>query len=224
MKKKVSLFVLLIVTLITLSGCMKLEYSTTINKDGSGEITYLCAINKSVIPNLSKDNVNSTENLRENAKNAGYTTEDYEDDETKGFIATKKVSNITEKSYIKEIFDEYVKNEEESKIEIKNSIFGKTYSQKVILDMKSVESLKELGAKCEYTINLPEKVSETNADNISNDGKTLTWNLNLGQEQEIYFRATSGRIYSLLAMAVIVVIALVIILVIVLKIIKNKGK
>ena len=35
MKKTISILILLALMLITLSGCTKVEFSTTINKDGS---------------------------------------------------------------------------------------------------------------------------------------------------------------------------------------------
>lgn len=189
MKKTILLTILLIITLITLCGCVNVDYATTINKDGSGEVAFIYSLNKSVITSLGKNNIYAIENMKKNAEDAGYSVEDYEDGETTGFKASKKVDDITKKSYISEIFEQYVENEEESKINIKNHLFGKTYSQKAIINLESVEQLKELGAKVSYTVNLPTKVSKTNANNISKDKKTITWNIDFGTTEEISFVA-----------------------------------
>lgn len=189
MKKTLSIIVLLLIMIIALSGCAKVDYSTTIKSDGSGEITYICAMNKTLIENLGKNNASATYDLRTKAESAGYSIEDYEDEEMAGFKASKKVDDITNKSYILELFEQYVENGEESKINIKNHLFGKTYSQKAIINLESVEQLKELGAKVSYTVNLPTKVSKTNANNISKDKKTITWNIDFGTTEEISFVA-----------------------------------
>lgn len=189
MKKTILISVLLVIALITLSGCTKVEYSTTINKDGSGEISYICTMNKTVIESLGKNNASATYDLRTKAESNGYSVEDYETEELAGFKATKKVQNVSDKSYINELFENYVKNGEESKINIKSIPFGKKYLQKAVIDSKELEQLKELGAVISYSITLPTKVGKTNADFISKDKKTITWNLDLGTTEEIYFVA-----------------------------------
>ena len=221
MKRKISIMVLLLIILITLSGCVKVEYSTTINKDDSGEITYLYAMDKAVMKNLGESSIDSA---REKAENSGYIIENYEDDKSSGFLATKKVDNITDKSYIKEVFDEYIKNDEESKINIKRNLFGKTYSQNVSVDTKSIESLKELGAKVQYTVKLPVRVGKSNANTISKDKKTLTWELDLGQNQEIYFKATSGHVLLIICIITLVLIVAALVYIFVFKKHKIIGK
>lgn len=204
MKKTVSLIIVLLLALVVLSGCVKVDYSTTINKDGSGEISFIYSMNKTVIQNSEKNTVSATYDIREKAELAGYTVEEYEDEETAGLKATKEVEDITEKSYIQEIFGEYIKNDEESKIKITKNITGKTYSQNVELDTTSI--LKELGGKIKYTINLPTKVKKTNANNISNNGKTLTWDLDIGTAETIYFTAKSGQVWFVLFVIIILAI------------------
>lgn len=224
MKKTISLIILLIVMLFALSGCANVKYSTTINKDGSGDIVYIYTINKAVINNLGKNNENATASMREKAEKAGYTVEDHEDEEMVGFKALKNVQDITKKPYLLDVFDKYIQNGEDSKIKIKNSLFGKTYSQSVIVNSKDLEQLEELGGKIQYTINIPIKVGKTNADIISADRKTLTWDIRLGQEQEIYFKATSGIIYFWIFIIIVAIIAIFILYKFVFKNYKKDGK
>ena len=143
---------------------------------------------------MGGDKNTATESEKQIAEVAGYKIENFEDENLVGFVATKEVEDITEKSFIHEIFQrDNIKNGEDSKINIKENLFGKTYSQNAIIDLTQMKDLKELGATITYTVYLPVKVSKTNADSISKDKKTLTWNLKLGEEQEISFKAVSRK-------------------------------
>ena len=120
MKKRISIVLLFIIVLITLSGCVKVDYTTKINEDGSGEITYIYGMDKAVIESLGQTNETAVQNERKKAEDSGYTIEVYEDEKIAGFKATKKVEDITEQSLLLEIFgEEYITNKKESKISIK---------------------------------------------------------------------------------------------------------
>lgn len=193
MKKTVLGIFLLVITLI-LSGCAKVEYGIKINEDDSGEITYIYGLDKAILKDLGKTEETATIEEQKAAEEADYTIEKYEDDNIIGFKATKKVKNITEKSYLLEIFgEEYIESKDESKIKIEKTIFGKKYNQTAILDLSQLKDMKKLGATIKYTITLPAKIDKTNADIVSKDKKTATWNLECGEVEEITFIARTRR-------------------------------
>ena len=192
MKKTISIITLLALLLITLSGCVKVDYTTKINEDGSGEITYIYGMDKAVVESMGETDETAVAEERKKAEEAGYKTEKYEDEKVVGFKATKKVEDITEKSFALEIFGEdVIKNKEESKIKIDKILFWKIYKQKATVDLTEMEDMKDLGITIKYTINLPTKVTKTNTENISKDKKTISWDLKIGETQEIEFKAIS---------------------------------
>ena len=51
--KKVLLVVMMIVSLILLTGCVNVDMEVSINDDGSGEISYIMGYNKSFLSSLT---------------------------------------------------------------------------------------------------------------------------------------------------------------------------
>lgn len=198
MKKTISIIILLIFILFILSGCVKVDYTIKINEDGRGEITYIYGMDKTVIKNMGKTKETATNDKRLEAEKAGYSIEPYEDENIAGFKATKKVEDITEKSVLLEIFDgEYIKNKEDSKINIKKYLFGKIYEQNATIDLTEMKDMKELGVVIKYSIQIPTRVGKTNANFISEDRRTISWDLKLGETQEISFSANSRSNFSM---------------------------
>jgi len=95
------------------------------------------------------------------------------------------------------------------------------YSQNARIDLSDMEDMTYVGIKMKYSITLPAKIDADKTNGIvSEDGKTVTWNLQLGEINEITFEATSGdEIIWIICCSVIgaLVIAIVVIL-----IVKNK--
>ena len=76
-------------------------------------------MDKAVVESMGETDETAVAEERKKAEEAGYKTEKYEDEKVVGFKATKKVEDITEKSFALEIFGEdVIKNKEESKIKI----------------------------------------------------------------------------------------------------------
>ena len=207
MKKKIAIISILLLLVLALSGCVKVDYTTKINKDGSGEISYTYEMDKAVIGAMNQTNQTALDERIAVAESSGYEIEEYETAEAVGFKATKKVQDITEKSFITEVFNsEYVADEDTSKINIKKTLFGKKYSQKATIDLTSLEKMKELGMKLTYRVELPVKVGKTNANEISENKKTISWNLKIGEIQEITFVASSINLINMIIFVIVIVI------------------
>ena len=226
----ISIITMLIIALVTLTGCMNVNYEVKLNEDGSAEISYLLGYDKSFLSSMgvSTEDLKNDEtiaNMQETVKNEGYTAEQYEDDNTYGFKAVKKVNNIGEFAIEEALLEEGKKAEDSNKISYEKKGLITKYAQNAKVDLttmleyESEESAAMINAmmkqmKMTYKITLPFKAGDNNATTVSEDGKTLEWTLKPGEVNEIKFEATKNPIptYVVIGVAVVVLVIVVILI------------
>lgn len=220
MKKTIGLVMALILVLISLTGCVNINYEVKVNKNGSGDISYIYGFLKETLNDLQMTAEDMVKSMKEQAEESNYTVEAYEDDEIAGFKAKKHVDDLSSEMSMQEAFgEEYVKNKEGNGINIKKTLFTREYSQNVQIDLTS---LSELGntVKMTYKVILPVKPKTNNATEVN--GKELTWNLKAGEVNQIEFTATGTNVLPIIIIVLVVlVVAGAIIAFIILK--KKKG-
>lgn len=152
-------------------------------------------------------------------KDAGYTTERYEKDGYKGIIATKTIDNIDDVTGENPNF--YLANYDTVGDAVMFKKNGDTYSANLILsapDQAQINmNLNGTGIVSTFTVTLPNKPISHNAINVSEDGKTLTWNLTGNGSENIEFEFSFGNnmlLYIGLGIAGLIVLLLIIFLVI----------
>ena len=223
--KNIAILAILTIILITLTGCANVNYDIKLNEDGSGDIVYTMGYDKSFLKSMgvetsavAKDD--SLKDMKEEAKEKGYTIEDYEDDTTYGFKASKHVNNIQEEFNVNdEVSDD---NEESGKIIYEKTLLKTKYSQDSKIDLTNMGEdeeatmLKALMAqmKISYRITLPFKADSNNATTVSEDGKTLEWILKVSEVNEIKFEASQD--YGMYALAGLLIIVILIVTAVVL--------
>lgn len=195
MRKMLKLTALIAVILIALTGCVKVDYNVKINKDDSGEISYLYGFEKSYLETMGTTSPDILADMQKQAQTNGYEIEAYQDDTIEGFKAKKELKNVGKQFSLEEAFGEtYVQDSEENKIVIDEKSNGqKTYSQKATVDLTNMENANMYGIVLTYTITLPVQVGLNNANTVSEDGKTLTWDLQAGEINQIEFEASSKK-------------------------------
>ena len=201
MKKTIALIILLIAMLIALTGCAEINYEVEVNKDGSGEISYIYGISKEVLTklNVSADEVVSS--MKEQAEESAYTVETYEDENIAGFKANKHIEDLSKDFSLQEAFgEEYVKDTKENGIKIEESLFFTTYSQNAQLDLTTLDE-EEQGITMTYQVKLPVKAKTNNASEVLDNGKTLKWNLTGGEINKIEFVAQEVTLKALTSFA-----------------------
>lgn len=215
MKKVIGLIVMLLVILISFSGCAKVNYEVEINKDGSGKITYIYGISKEKLGD-SKDLVEQfVETMKEQAEENDYTVEIYEDEKNSGFIANKHIENLSEDFSLEEVFgEEYVKDTENNKINIEKDFWKTKYFQNAKLDLTN---LKDTNIEMVYRIKLPVNSKINNATERTEDGKTLTWNLKSGEINSVEFVAEETNILPITIITIVVLVAMVLVVLLILK-------
>lgn len=214
--KNIAIIAILGIILLTLTGCANVNYDIKLNKDGSGDVSYVMGYDKSFLASMgvettSVKNDDSLNDMKKEAEENGYTIEDYEDETTFGFKALKHVNNIQEEFDLDNITED---GEESNKIMYEKTVLKTKYSQDAKVDLTNMfednnAMLKAIVSqmKISYRITLPYKAGSNNATTVSEDGKTLEWTLKAGEVNEVKFEATKDYgMYALAGLALVLVI------------------
>jgi len=219
MKKVLSLVLVMILMLVALTGCVNIDYTVKVNKDGSGDITYIYGIKKETLESLEMSADDLMSEMKEEVQDSEYIVEAYETDTEIGFKASKHIANVTTDLSLEEAFgEEYITDTEANAIKIEKTSGKTRYSQNAIIDLTDMEDMTYMGITMKYSITLPTKIdTEKTNGTISEDGKTVTWDLELGEATEVKFVATSSSniwIWIVCGVIGVLVIAGVIIIII----------
>lgn len=220
MRKVLSLIAVMAILLVALTGCVSVNYEVTLNKDGTADVAYIYGFEKEMLEQLGASAEDMTSDMKANAETSNYQIEAYSDDKIEGFKAKKHIENLSELSLEDAFGSENVKDSEENKIKIEKKGSKTVYSQNASIDLSEMDESTESMVTMKYVIKLPVKVGENNASEVSEDGKTLTWNLKAGETNEISFEAESNYLTTIIMISIAVLLVIIILIVVFL----NKGK
>ncbi len=220
MKKVLSLISIMAILLIALTGCVSVNYEVTLNKDGTADVAYIYGFEKETLQQLGASAEDMTSDMKDNAETSNYQIEAYSDDKIEGFKAKKHIENLSEISLEDAFGSENVKDSEENQIKIEKKGSKTFYSQKASIDLSEMDESTASMVTMKYVIKLPVKVGENNASEVSEDGKTLTWNLKAGETNEISFEAESNYLTTIIMISIAILLVIIILIVVFL----NKGK
>lgn len=220
MKKTIGLIVLLLFTLVTLSGCAQVNYEIEINKNGTGTIFCSYEISKKELGEKAALLQGAAESMKGKVEENGYIVELYEDDDVKGFKGSKKLNDITKDFSLEEVFEvfenfgkKYVEDTEENGIKIEKTLFKTKYSQKAVVDLTDIGTEIDM----EYSMKLPAKSRTNNATKVSEDGKTLTWEIKVGETNNIEFVSEQINLLPIIVIGIVVIAIVAITVIIILK-------
>jgi len=223
---RIKRFIVLFITIILLSGCVQSNITTRINKDKS--------MNLEVDVRLKSENI--TEDLidTKSLEDRGFKVTTTNEEEYNVYKITRTFSSIDELSNgtkdTVDISDVLESGFDFSKLFVKTSSFFKdTYSANFIY---SVDKLRnrysslltlEDGSDVElkYTLIIPTKALNNDADEVSSDKKYLTWKLSTTEESKINYTFEILNTKHII-MAGGGALAIIIILIILIIIIKKK--
>ena len=244
---------ILLVATLFISGCtMQTNYEMEIKNDKSMDFSVIVAFDDELIDSmLSSSNTTDTGEQNSSAtreytdeerwafidsvmsdssqlEDVGYNIERYDKDGFKGIRATKNIADIDDVTGENPNFDladyETVGN---AVMFAKN---GDNYKANLILaapeQTQEYTTFYSSGIISEFVVTLPSKPVSHNATSVSDDGKTLTWNLTGTGSQSIEFEFAFNNnlwLYIVLGIIVIVVIVMVVVLLLKRKNSKNKG-
>ncbi|MBE6138462.1 MAG: hypothetical protein E7173_01800 [Firmicutes bacterium] len=209
--KKIKPLVLLCAVVALLSGCsLKYEYNVTIKPDKSMDFSIIMAMDEELIDGMLSMQSQTGEQTKHTDEerwemleeaatedtatedtdpaNFGFTTEKYRKDQYYGYKYNKKISNIDDISGTQANFKlEEFQNISDKTVFVKN---GNVYKANLVLTSEEQSESTEgydIGIDMLFVITLPNKPISHNATSVSEDGKTLTWNLLKESSKDIEF-------------------------------------
>ena len=210
MKKVLSLVAIVAILLVALTGCVNVNYEVELEKNGSANVSYTYEVDKQYLEDAEY------EKMKERATSEGYSIEEYTTEENQGFKASKHFDNASDVSLEKVFGSDYIKDSDANKIKVEKQGFDKVISQDAKLDLSTIT--KSITVK--YTIKLPAAAQSNNANEVSEDGKTLTWNLISSEENSVQY-STTVKGFPVIPV-VIAVVAIVVVACIVAVVLKSK--
>lgn len=253
--KKTKILLSFLMAILLLTGCsMKANYEMEITNKGEVKVEIESGVDRDLIEKLasmsgedltSKSNKELLDFLKKNNSdndsvdtsdlvNAGFTINEVTEDDFIGYRAYLKIENIDTLIDNKEKFNfENIKNIKETTLFEKNNNTYKLNLEVPSSDGNEYSSYIASGMNYEmkFTIKLPNKPITTNASTISEDGKTLTWNLLKDKTIEAEFDLTTDFISQIknffkenqIIMYAAIAIVVIIIIIIILAITSKKG-
>lgn len=242
--KKLKLFLVGLI-LLGATGCMRVNSNMTINKDKSMDLDIVTAVSNELMKALesegeSENTFKVSDDDKKKAEESGYTISEYNKDNYQGIELKKHISNIDDISTEKKITGKLdaVTTSGETKegskylFTVKKGLIKNKYiatidssnekdTSKTVNDYDlSEEEKKEYEAlmktmEIKFNVTLPNKPLSSNATDISNDGKTLTWdflkNANINKIEFTFELVNTANVVIILSIIVIVLISIIII-------------
>ena len=250
MLKRSKKILLLALGVLLISGCKaKSETSMIINNDKSIDIKGVIGLDDELIDTMiSMDNSSSLDDFEEveehtdlerrkylkgsfeeeqmnSIKEAGFDIQEYEDETYMGYIMSKKLTSIDD--YVGDNVDVNIsdlQNSNDEKFFTKN---GNIYKGNFKFnDMENQEGTTSYNIEFDYKfiLVLPNKAIKSNATTVSDDGKTLTWDLTNSSSSTIEFEFEFPTFLTMLkdnmfivagiAVAVVIIIVIIVTLII----------
>ena len=151
MKRLLSLIAIAALMLLALTGCVNIDYAVKVNKDGSGDITYIYGVQKDTLESMELSADDLMNDMKEEVEDSEYTIETYETDTEIGFKATKHITNVTTDLSLEEAFGEiYITDTDENTMKIEKKSGKTKYSQNAKLDLTSMGNMSYFGRRYKW--------------------------------------------------------------------------
>ncbi|MBM7647772.1 hypothetical protein JOC78_000712 [Bacillus ectoiniformans] len=188
--KKLFLAVMLIASSLALAGCVKMNYGLKINMDGSGELSFLVAMQQQ----LAAMSGSSMKEAKVEASKEGYEITNYKKDQMVGFVAKKQfddVNELTAKDMIYGGEDKSKNDNNDFDLNVKKGLLFTTYrvngqfdftnmteetEENEMFDQEMQQSfLDQMDLSFKLTLPIKPDKEDHNATLTEDDGKTLVW-------------------------------------------------
>lgn len=212
--RPIVLWVVLMACCLVLTGCIKADYHLKVNGDGSLDVDFKVLLDRTML-RLLGDN-DPLADLRDNAEKQGYQVENYTEGEFEGLRLRKHVDH-PDQLKLTGLDDRLFKLPEDFKIKREKRFWTETVSVDETLDLRDVDlpfgatALKLFGNRADltFTLSLPLRPDSHNATDVSENGKTLSWKIQLGEQNRLQLKLTAPHIKNILIVGAVVLLLLI---------------
>lgn len=193
---------------LLLSGCAKFNIHLTINKNGSVDSEIVMMAVKKLLTNDPSIESYFFDEKKELLKEQGFTIADLTNEKITGFRAVKKFVSVEEFSSAG--LNAALGLESQEPFKVEKNFFTATYYFNADIDLTNVfeaqgKTIALFSPDLNFTVTLPVKPLEHNATRITEDGRTLIWELSPTGSNKLQFTARAPNLTAvviLLALAV----------------------
>ncbi len=237
-KNRLILVILLIFAVMTLSGCIDAKYHLTVNKDGSGDLSYSMLMDQKLLAFASAYGEDGggdplAEALNE-AKASGFTIANLNENGMTGFRADKHIENLQESIEKGELFGQDNAGSSikpEVGLAVDKGFLKTRYTFDSNLDLSEISGLDSSGSaeidklaegmlksvNFRFALTMPVEPLTHNASTTEDEGKTLVWNLIPGQNNEMNMTTEVWNINNIAMLGGGILIILIVVAVILIK-------
>jgi hypothetical protein len=178
------------------TGCVKMNNTLVINKDGSSDLTMIYGLDSQLY--AMGDASKSIDDMKKDAEQNGFKVVNYKDSKVIGIKISKHFKNYKDITIAKNPTSD---NGISLKVNETKGFFKTKYKVKSIYDLTGMtdsmgsESEEEFDQQMinsvigqmdlNFTLKLPVEAGENNASSVSNSGKTLKWELIPDEKNEL---------------------------------------
>ncbi|MBR2098304.1 MAG: hypothetical protein IJ926_01300 [Firmicutes bacterium] len=205
-KKAAAMVLSLCLLLVLLTGCMKIELDINVKSNGKADLCLLYAMADSAMDAGGGDAALTPEDIEEYEKE-GWTAEDYSQDGYTGVVLKKSDVDLSE-TEVMEGAEGSIRKEGSTYI-----VDFEPVSKEDQADFAETASwLKTMGGSFVVRVTLPAKPVSHNATSVSEDGKTLEWDvlsMDVTQPIHVEYKTSNPALIIGIVAAAAVVIALI---------------
>ena len=203
--KKILRSLLAVVMTVCLSGCLRVSVDINVKKNGKADVSILYATVDMSSMTSDGSSLGLTPEQVEEYRGEGWDVTDYKEDEYAGYILSQKDMDLTKADFV-EAGEGTVKKE--GSLYIVDLLL---FSEEDQTNLKTYGSLiKSAGGYFNVRVTLPVKPEKHNATSVSEDGKTLEWDvleMEAGEPVHLEVKLPNIMIYIILGLAVVAAIA-----------------
>ena len=222
MKKRIVALCLALVLILSLTACIRFEATVKINKNGTADVRMLMAASDALASMGNGGSIGFSEEEIAEYKTNGYEYEEYTDDDASytGFIISRKGLDLQsgekngDEMGVESIIDGDMFKVDGKHVTIDFAMFSESDYEEL---GSYLSMLKSYGGYMKFILELPAKPTNHNATTVSEDGKTLTWDLTKFKANEkvhAEFDMPSSILTWLLPIIGVILVAIVVVVLI----------
>ncbi len=211
--------------LLLFTGCVRMRATLKVNSTGTVDISIQYAISKSMASLAGTDSILDEENIK-SLQEQGYTCTPYSDGDYDGYVLTKhEVPDFKEG-----IFNNPASLTKEGSKYIIDIPWNTNDEESSAAQLAAAGAMiSSQGGYAEVVLILPVKPISHNASYVSEDGKTLTWNLlTMGSKSSLHVEYDINSFVVLwlirIAIAIAIVAVAAVLIIVIIKLLKKRGK